>query len=166
MSDDERFYAGEVVFDKKRTDPTDDLLIVTDANVGVLGDLSGEKYRMVKHNDTNQQLRPGANAPVDDTTRLIEAAYISDSGTQPAVIGSKRYTFPEWRLETVVSEDGSALDGLQPHQLALATFYGELARALAESETTVETPKDLKVLAMQAAVDGKVILRGEELAAP
>ena len=163
MSGEKKFYPGELVFDRKRTDPTDDILVVTDADVGSLGDLSGKDYRLVKHNGTNKKLKPGPDGPLDDSTRVIEAAYVSGGDESPPVLGDQGYTFPEFRLETVVSEEGNAIDGHQPHQIALAEFYAELSSALRKTGTTVESPKDLKVLAMEARVDGKVIVRGEEL---
>lgn len=163
MPDDTKFYPGTLVFDRKRTDPTDDPLVITDANVGTLGEISDdETYRLVKYNDVNQQLKPGPNEPLGDNTPIVEAAYVTDEDDTPAVVEREAYTFPEFRLQTVVSKDDGALDGERPHQVALAQFYAELATALRETETIVTTPHDLKLLAMKADVDGTVIVRGED----
>ncbi len=161
MAGDTKFYPGELVFDRKRTDPTDDVLVVTDIDVGTVGDLTGEKYEAVKMNTTNMDLRPGDYKQLSDDTRVINAAYVADDKDTPAVI-SNEYTFPAFRLKTVNSPEDCALDGYQPHQVALSKFYAELANAVRETDMTVETTRDLKVLAMKASVDGGVILRGED----
>lgn len=158
MPSDNKFYEGQVVFDKKRTDPTDDMLVVVDANPGTLETFTGEAYRLIKHNDTNKELNAGQ--PVADDESCVTCTYVvAGEETEPAV-QKETYTFPEYRLETLKSADGNAIEGYYPHQWALSQFFGELVRAMYTSEMTIEDADDLQVLAMQAGVDGEVILRG------
>lgn len=162
MSNETEFYPGEIVFDKRRTSVTDDTLVVTDASIGELGSISEtETYEHVKSNDTNQQLNPEGNTVVPDDVRLIKAAYVNDDDGVP-VVGATSYPFPEYRLATVATEEDDALASSQPHQLALAQFYSELATQLRKDEITIETPRDLKLLAMKAEIDGGVIHHAEE----
>ena len=156
MPERSKFYEGQVVFDKRRPGPTDDMLVGVDANPGTLETFTGEAYRLIKHNDTNKELNAGQ--PVDEDEPCVTCTYISTGDhTEPEVQG-ETYTFPEYRLETVGS--GPALDGHFPYQWALSQFFGELVRAMYTSDMTIEDADDLQVLAMQAGVDGEVILRG------
>lgn len=155
------FYAGEVVFDKKRTDPTDDLLVVVAPNVGTVETLDGETRRKVKHNDTNVELNGGR--PVDDSEQCVAAAYISNGDHQKPSLGDTVYTFPEFRLETVESPHDNAIDGYQPYQWALAKFLSELVRAFDSQEFHIQSVEDLQVLCMEASIDGKIITLGSEL---
>ncbi len=154
------FYPGAIVFDKKRTDPTDDLLVVMDHDAGPLRGFSGQKYRLIKNNDINTEIYGG---PVPDETECISAVYISEDNGHPAVIGKKEYTFPVDRMETVDSHPKHALEGLHPYQYALAQFLGELMRAMDTKDISIESVDDLQVLCMEASIDGKVITRGTNL---
>lgn len=162
MSDsDTKFYTGQVVFDKKRTDPTDDLLVVFDHDVGMLKDIAdGQTRRLVRENDVNKELY---NGPVPDSEPVVKAVYLSENGSHPASVGNQVYTFPEERLETPESDSGSALGGFHPYQFTLAEFFAELAEALDQQDITVESVEDLQVLCMEASVDGAVITRGTSL---
>lgn len=162
-----QYYDGQLVFDRKRTDITDDILVVTDADAGVLDDFDGETHRAIKYNDTNQQLNPDGHGPVDGDTPMVQAAYLNDGveGRDPEV-GDEIYTFPQYRLATIQSDGDAALDGLFPHQHALASFFGELASAIEEDGLTVDSVEGLRVIAMRAECDGEVILDGAERANP
>lgn len=161
MTDDKDFYKGQIVFDKKRTDPTDDLLVIVDADKGPVAALEGETKRLVKHNDTNKDLNAGK--PVADDELCIGAAYISSGDHEEPDIGEKVYTFPEFRLETVESKNGSAIEGYQPYQWALAGFFSELVKAFDNGNVeSIEDVEDLQVLCMEASIDGKVITKGTQ----
>lgn len=158
MSDKYDFYRGEIVFDKKRTDPTDDLLVVVDEDAGTVGDLSGETKRKVKHNETNKELNDGHEVP--EYEPCVTASYIS--ADTPPTVGDAIYTFPAFRLATVESPNSGGISGYQPYQWALAGFLAELMAALHNSDVTIESTEDLQVLCMQASIDGEVITRGTE----
>lgn len=162
MPPDKQFYDGQIVFDRKRTDPSDDMLLVVDSDVGELHELDGETYRLVKHNDENKALN--GHAPVADSVRVIRCVYLkTDDGEDPA-LGDRTYTFPEFRLSTVRAGDDTPTNGFQPYQWALSSFFAELAETLKDEDQTIESVQDLQVLAMKADVDGEVILRGTDLA--
>lgn len=154
------FYKGQIVFDKKRTDPTDDLLVVVNPDMGPVGSLEGETRRLVKHNDTNTKIL--GTSPVPDDAECVAAAYISSGDHDEPDIGEQIYTFPEFRLETVESKPGSAVEGYQPYQWALAGFMSELVKALDNQQFTIETVEDLQVLCMEAEIDGEVITKGTQ----
>lgn len=158
MPSDQKFYAGQVVFDKKRTDPTDDMLVVVDANPGTLETFTGEDYRLIKHNDTNKELNDGQ--PVDDDEPCVKCTYVTTSKERQPTVQSSPYTFPEFRLETLESPNGNPINGYYPHQWALSEFFAELVETIDGTDMTVESADDLQVLAMQAGVDGEVIIRG------
>lgn len=161
MSRDEPrdFYKGQIVFDKKRTDPTDDLLVVVNPDMGPVNTLDGETRRLVKDNDTNKKIIGGT---VPDDAPCVAAAYISSGDHEEPDIGEQIYTFPEFRLETVESKNGSAIEGYQPYQWALAGFLAELVKALDVQNFTIEDVEDLQVLCMEASIDGEVITKGSQ----
>lgn len=160
-TDTSDFYKGEIVFDKKRTDPTDDLLVVVNPEIGALKTLDGETKRLVKHNDTNKELNGGR--PVDDDEPCIACAYISTGDHEdPAIDTDKVYTFPAFRLATVESAPDNVLEGYQPYQWALAGFLSELVKAMATKNVTIESVDDLQVLCMEASIDGEIITKGTQ----
>lgn len=160
MTNSKSFYAGQIVFDRRRTDPTDDLLVVVDYEPRPLLSFTGEKYRLIKHNNHNKSFYGG---PVPDDALCVTAAYVTDDSNSPAVIGNETYTFPIKRLETIQAPDDAATAGYYPHQLALASFLGELVQALDGNEICIESVSDLQVLCMEAAVDGSVIKHGTNI---
>lgn len=160
-------YDGALVFDRKRTDVTDDILVVVDADAGVLDDYDGETHRAIKYNDTNQQLNPDGHEPVSKDTQMVQASYVTGGveGHDPTV-GDVVYTFPEYRLATIESDEEAALDGLDPHQHALASFFSELVDTIQSEDATIDSVEGLRFIAMKADCDGEVILEAAERATP
>lgn len=149
-----KFYHGQVVFDKKRSDPTDDLLVVVNPTVGTWQDLDDETAEYVWETDVNHRFG------LTEETPMVEVAYVS-AGPSDVTIGEKTYTFPVTRLQTVTSTPNSALDGCYPYQWALAGFFAELVAATTTRETSIDV-EQLQVLCMAASVEGAVITRGTD----
>lgn len=156
---DLKFHAGEIVFDKKRTEVTSDMLVIHDPDVGNVGSLSGETGRLVRNNDANKEIG------FSDSTTAVEAIYITEEDDGTVGLGDRIYTFPVSRLARVESPKDHSLDELRPHEWAIATFLSELMSALNEQDYTVERAEDLQVLCMDASIDGRVITRasGEKI---
>lgn len=142
-------YKGQIVFDKKRTDPTDDLLVVINSDVGTVSELEPKTERLVRENDVNQEVG------FTETTPMVKACYVQSGDDEIPSIGSRIYTFPETRLQPVESEDDKALEGYNPYQWALAQFLSKLVAATIDSEML--TYEELQVLCMEAGVQGEVI---------
>ena len=153
------FYEGQLVFDRKRTDPTDDILVVVDAHVGTLLDLDDdETRRKVKHNDTNTSLNDGS--PVPDSEPVIKCAYVNNEDNFDPELGERVYTFPEFRLGDVKTSEETPIGDNAPFEWALIHFFAELVAELEQSDITIEDAEDLQVLAMQSEIAGNVIASG------
>jgi hypothetical protein len=157
--DDSEFYPGTVVFDRKRTDPRDDPLIVTKAGERTVSDLDVRTRETVLENKTNSKLSREMDTSLGYETRVVSAVYIKGGDDVDPCLGETAYTFPEFRLAPIEYGPDTPTDDTRPHQMALAAFFSEMAETLDREDITISSAEGLQYLAMKSGVDGAVIKR-------
>ena len=163
-TDDRTFWRGEIVFDRKRTDILSDPLCVVDPEIRQLGSYKSdaEKYRAIKHNDTNTSLA-NLSIPSDglpDRTPCIDVAFLDGENNEPTV-ESRTYTYPTFRLMRVVGDEESDLPQFRPPMMAAAQLLHQLEASVASGG--IESVDDLHVAIMEAGIDGEVLAAAKQL---
>lgn len=151
------FYPGTVAFDRKRTDPTDDVLIVTEAGERTVRDLDSRMRDAVEENPTNNKIAREMGITFGFETPVVSAVYIQGGDDVDPCLGEKEYTFPEFRLAPIDYGPATPTNSYRPHQMALAAFFSELVETLDRTGMEISEPADLIVLAMEAGVPGRVV---------
>lgn len=158
-TDDRRFWRGEVVYDRKRTDILDDPLVIVDPDVVELGDLDNKTREQVKYNKTNKRMNGGRKLPED--TRCVRCSFLTERERRPTV-ESRVYTYPTFRLLRLTGNEKSSIPPFRPTMLAAAELIHHLEGSVAEGG--IDSREELQVALMEAGLDGEVIAAAAELA--